>query len=158
MEATTIELAHHVTAVTDGVEHRAECSCGWVSEWYPDDVDAVTAAVEHPEIAVGPADGFDVFMSGLLDVQDDLARLVEWMAENWSADLPVPALWEPASESRGELGVSVFCATSAELARVAERIGAPITGNARYGSDTATYRCAVRRFGRVVVEAWRYER
>ncbi len=29
-------------------------------------------------------------MSGLLDLQDDLADAVMWLAENWSADLPVP--------------------------------------------------------------------
>ena len=40
---------------------------------------------------MGPGDGLDRLMSELLDLQDDLARAVMWLAEHWSADLPAPA-------------------------------------------------------------------
>ena len=156
MEATTTgELVHQVTTVTDGFEHRAECSCGWASEWVADDVTAVLDGVDHPEIAVVPADGLDEFVSGLLDVQDDLASLVVWLAENWSADLPVPAL--PGPEGH-RVDVLVHCLSDDELARVAEVLDAPVTGDPGYDTDEAIYRCARRQFGAVRVEAWRYER
>src|SRR5262245_2171404 len=51
MEATT-ELVHQVVTVIDAGEYRAECSCGWASEWFLDDVEATEAGLEHPEIAV----------------------------------------------------------------------------------------------------------
>jgi hypothetical protein len=157
MEAitTTGELAHLVETVTDGFEHRAECSCGWVSDWLVEDVAAVLAGVEHPELAVEPPDALDGFMSGLLDVQDDLARVVVWMAENWAADLPVPVL--PGS-GRRPLDLTVQCRDANELAVVAGVLGAELQGDPRYDTDEATYWCARRRFGTVVFEAWRYER
>jgi len=37
-------------------------------------------------------------------------------------------------------------------------MGVPVLRDPTYDSDDGTYRCARRRFGRVVVEAWRYER
>jgi len=157
MNAVTMgELVHRVETVTDGFEHRAECSCGWASDWLADDVAAVLAGVEHPEIAVGPADALDGFMSGVLDVQDDLAEVVVWMAENWSADLPVPDL--PRTGRGGGLDVAVQCDDGPELARVADVLGVAIAGDPSYDTDDAIYRCARRRFGTVVVEAWGYER
>lgn len=156
MEATTMsELVHQVTTVTDGFEHRAECSCGWASEWVADDVAAVLDGVDHLEIAVGPADGLDGFVSGLLDVQDDLASLVVWLAENWSAALPVPVL--PGREGH-RVDVLVHCGSDDELARVAEALDSPVTGDLGYDTDEAIYRCARRQFGAVRFEAWRYER
>jgi hypothetical protein len=85
---TMTELVHRVVTVTDGGEYRAECSCGWASEWFLDDVEAAEAGLEHPEIAVGPPDPLDGLVSGLLDIQDDLAAVVVWLAENWSTSLP----------------------------------------------------------------------
>jgi hypothetical protein len=158
METTASELVHHVVTVTDGFEHRAECCCGWESEWYLDDVEAVEAGVEHPEIAVGPPDGLDVFVSGLLDVQDDLAALVVWLAENWDAGLPVPVLRGSTGAGPGRLEVGLYCESDEELARVAERIGAPVTHEPRYDDEDATYEHAHRDFGRVGFEAWRYRR
>jgi hypothetical protein len=152
MEATTtaVELVHEVATVTDGFNHRAECSCGWASGWLVDDVAAVLAGVEHPEVAVGHPDALDRFMSGLLDVQDDLARVVVWIAENWSADLPVP--------TRRSLDLAVQCQAAGELARVAAVMGADVQYDPRHDTGEATYRCARRQFGTIVFEAWRYER
>jgi hypothetical protein len=158
MQATTEGVAvHQVVTVTDGFEHRAECSCGWASEWCDDDVAAVMAGVEHPEL-VEPASGLDVLMTELLDVQDDLSRVVEWLAEHWSANLPVPALWGSSSRPSRKVDVTVLCDGWRDLCRVAELLGAEVVHDESYDADDARYLCARRRFGRVVLEAWRYER
>jgi hypothetical protein len=151
-------LAHEVAVFSAGGEHRAECSCGWTSDWYADDVIAVMAGVEHSEIAVDPPDGLDRFMGELLDLQDDMSELVMWLAENWSADLPAPTLSGSVSADRA-LDVTVHCYDGADqLARVARVLGAEVTGSPIHDTDDATYRCARRSFGRVRVEAWRYQR
>jgi hypothetical protein len=149
-------LVHEVATFGDGASHRAECSCGWTSDWYADDVAAVMAGVEHSEIAVGPPVALDGFIGELLDVQDDLSELVIWLAESWSADLPVPALWGLAGTGRVE--VSVYCESRGELGRVATRLGAKVGRDRRYDGEKEPYWCARRRFGRVAVEAWRYGR
>ena len=151
-------LVHEVATFSDGDGHRAVCSCGWASDWYADDVAAVMAGVEHPEIAVGPPDGLDRFMGELLDLQDDVSELVIWLAENWSAALPVPELWGTSARHRRPLDVTVRCASRAELAQVAAVMETPVQSDRFYDSDGCTYRCARRWFGRVVFEAWRYER
>jgi hypothetical protein len=74
----------------------------------------------HPEIAAAPADALDAVMTELLDVQDDLSRVVEWLAENWSADLPVPALWGSSSRPGRKVDVTVLCDGWRDLCRVAE--------------------------------------
>jgi hypothetical protein len=148
-------LIHEVQVFGDNQRHRAECSCGWASDWHTDDVAAVVAAGEHPEIAVGPADALDGFMGELLDLQDDLSELVVWLAEHWSADLPVPSIWGCRSSG---LDISVQCETAAQFTRVATMLDAEVGGNPVYDSDDAVYRCARRHFGRVAVEAWRYAR
>ena len=159
MQATTEGVVvHRVETVTDGAEYRAECSCGWVSEWCDEDVAAVMAGVEHPEIAAVPADALDAVMTELLDVQDGLSRVVEWLAENWSADLPVPALWGSSSRPGRKVDVTVLCDGWRDLCRVAELLGAEVVHDESYDADAARYLCARRRFGRVVLEAWRYER
>ena len=156
MEAIgTSELVHSVTTVTDGFEHQAQCSCGWASEWVADDVTAVLDGVEHPEVAVGPPDRLDEFVSGLLDVQDDLAQVVMWMAENWSPTLPVPAL--PGSASR-RFDLAVQCRDAKELAELADVLDVEVEADPSYEAGDATYRRARRVFGSVVVEAWRCDR
>ncbi|MGH3658995.1 MAG: hypothetical protein ACRDUA_20255 [Micromonosporaceae bacterium] len=147
---------HQVVTATAGFEYRAECSCGWASEWCGDDVAAVMAGVEHPEL-VEPASGFDGFMGELLDVQDDLCRVVEWLAENWSADLPVPDLRGSYRADR-TVDVNVQCPRDGDLSRVAELLGAEVAHDPVCDTDDATYLCARRRFGGVVLEAWRYDR
>jgi hypothetical protein len=120
-----------------------------VSDWFADDVAAVLAGVEHPEIAVGPADGLDELLGGLLDLQDDLARVVVWMAENWSADLPVPSR---LAAGPGPLDLHVQCRDVEELDRVADLL--ELHGDPAEHSDDATGWGACRRFGTVLVEVW----
>ena len=69
---------------------RPECWCGWASTWCDAYATADEVAQDHREIAAGPATDLDATLSGLLDLQDDLADTVIWLAENWSSDLPVP--------------------------------------------------------------------
>src|SRR5688500_963727 len=89
------DLEHYVQTFTDGTCHRAECPCGWTSGWYGYQEEAEWAGEDHREVVIDaePAErpeGFDRFMSGLLDLQDDLVAASMWLVEHWSADLPVP--------------------------------------------------------------------
>ena len=82
---------HLVAVVSDGYEVVAECACGWASDWQ-DSPEAADAAGSSTARGGGSARRRGRAMSGLLDLQDDLAATVVWLAENWSADLPVPGL------------------------------------------------------------------
>ena len=88
----SIDLAHFLVVTyedhRDGQRLRAECSCGWSGDWRDDGAMAEADGDDHREVAVGPGDGLDRLMGELLDLQDDLARAVMWLAEHWSADLP----------------------------------------------------------------------
>jgi hypothetical protein len=79
---------HVVQVVGDGDEYRAECGCGWASEWCFTATDADGEATWHRDDAARAADAMDELMSDLLDIQDDLAAVVVWLAENWSTGLP----------------------------------------------------------------------
>jgi hypothetical protein len=151
---------HPVAVVSDGFEFLAECGCGWASDWHPRPQDADEAGAEHRDTAVGPPDAMDVLMSGLLDLQDDLAATVVWLAENWSADLPAPALLSTTHyDDTGEpvAGVSLLAGTtdSVELVRVADRLGVPVLTDERPDTQGNRYQRAARRFGRVEVEVIR---
>jgi hypothetical protein len=159
MEATTTaaEVVHEVDTVTDGVEFQPVCACGWASDWLEDDVAAVVAGVDHPEIAVGPPDRLDQLMGQLLDLQDDVSEVVVWLAENWSADLPAPAIGGSCRGLSRPLDLTIECRSGDELARVAAVLGSELSGDPVYDVEGEIYRCARRRFGRVMLAAWRYE-
>jgi hypothetical protein len=149
-------LAHLVSVTDAGSGYRAECSCGWLSDRF-DTVDrAELAGVEHPAEAVGPADGMDRLVSGLLDLQDDLAAVVIWLAENWSVHLPELG-WHsrPGSGDRPVPVVKVHgCGSLAEVAEAAGLLGVVPADDP--APNSYGYRCrrAVRRFGRVEVEVF----
>ncbi len=84
-----------------------------------------------------------------------LAALVVWMAENWSTSLPVPEM--PRTGRAGALEVAVLCDDPADFARVVALLGVEPSGYPSYDGEEGTYRFALRWFGRVAVEAWRYE-
>ena len=97
MTTTTIDLTHPTQVVSDrqvaGLGHRAECGCGWASDWTDNPADAETAGVDHREVAAGPGDGLDVVMSELLDLQDGLAVAASMtMLVRRRAGLPAGAL------------------------------------------------------------------
>ena len=162
MTDTMIELAHRVRVETDhrvwGLGCRSVCSCGWESQWMPQSADdAVRAGTEHIDTAVGPPDAMDGLMSAMLDLQDDLSEVVMWLAENWSADLPAPALHgvDHYDGAGGPVAGAWLLASAVDedsLARAAERLGVPVGADARPGSRGCRYRRACRRFGRVKVE------
>jgi hypothetical protein len=158
---TTIDLTHPTQIVTDdrpyGLGHRAECACGWASAWTDDLQAAEAAEADHREVAVGPGDGLDRVMSELLDLQDDLAAVVVWLAENWSADLPVPIVYacdvgigfDPA-----RVKVSACCLNPAELTRIAHLLGVPPVDDEQPNSRGVRYRNVRRDFGRVTLDAF----
>jgi hypothetical protein len=163
MTTTTIDLTHPVRVVTDqrtdGLGHRAECGCGWASNWTDEPADAEAAAVDHREVAVGPGDGLDRVMSELLDLQDDLAAMVVWLAENWSADLPAPVVYgrdggsgDPRPPVRVEL--SAYCVEPADVARIAHLLGVLPVDDDQPNCYGSRYRTVRRAFGRVSLRAY----
>ncbi len=86
-----VEFDHLVQVVRHkALGYRAECWCGWSSAWATSTPRADEAGADHREVGAAASDGMDATLSGLLDLQDDLADTVIWLAENWSSDLPVP--------------------------------------------------------------------
>jgi len=155
------ELAHLVQVVTDQrAGHRAECSCGWAASWTDDRQAAEDVGLDHREVAVGPSTGLDVTLSGLLDLQDDLAETVTWLAENWSADLPTPhatssCRYQANGDAIPGVRLLVYCDTPADLARIAGLLGAALTADRESTSRGDRWERAVRRFGRVELDAYR---
>ena len=160
----TTDVEHVVEVVTDedGYRYRAECSCGWASDWLPYDDEAEWAAEDHREVAIDPEpagrpEGFDRFMSGLLDVQDDLLAASMWLAEHWSADLPVPGWFsngDDHDDKRPAFQVRVYCLNARELTRAAEALDVAVVDDPAPDGCGNRYRRAIRRFGRVEVEAF----
>jgi hypothetical protein len=148
--------AHLVAVVSDGFEFLAECSCGWASDWHADTEGADAAGVEHREVAVGPPDAMDRLMTGLLDLQDDLAATVVWLAENWSADLPSLGWYANGSDrdtDRPVLWVIGACDPD-ELAPAAVVLDAALTDDPPAGEGRIRYRRAARDIGRVRIEVF----
>ncbi|HEX6235990.1 MAG TPA: hypothetical protein VFZ68_02285 [Acidimicrobiales bacterium] len=157
---TTIDLTHPVRVLHDdrlySLGHRAECGCGWTGTWRDYPADAEADAHDHREVAVGPGDGLDGAMSELLDIQDDLASVVVWLAENWSADLPVPKVHTMASGGSiaARIELWVCCSDLGDLVPLAQVLGVPLVDDDTADSCGTRYRRAVRRFGRVSVQAF----
>ena len=141
--------------------YRAECTCGWAGPWSDDAATADDQAVDHWEVAVDPPDAMDAAMSAMLDLQDDLAEVVMWLAENWSTDLPSPYLHgidhDDLADDRHRAGVRLLmpCPDAEQLARAAERLGVPVRTDTEPNSQGDRYARALRRFGRVEVEVYR---
>jgi hypothetical protein len=163
MTTTTIDLTHPVRVVTDqrtyGLGHRAECGCGWASAWTDDPADAEAAGLDHREVAVGPGDRLDRVMSELLDLQHDLAAMVVWLAENWSADLPAPVIYGrdggsgvPRDPVRVEL--SAYCVEPADVTRIAHLLGVLPVDDEQPNCYGSRYRRVRRGFGRVSLRAF----
>ena len=140
-----VQVVHHKAC-----GHRAECWCGWASAWCNDYTTADAAATDHRNVIAGPATELDAALSGLLDLQDDLADAVIWLAENWSSDFPVP------QAHLGSLRLLVRCATPGDLVAMAELLAGPIVAEAEPNQhDGSRARRVTRTFGRVEIEAYR---
>ena len=159
---TTIDLTHPTQVVTDdrpyGLGHRAECGCGWASDWTDNPADAETAGLDHRAVAAGPSDGLDAVMTELLDLQDGLAAMVVWLAENWSADLPVPSVYgrggHPLRRDPAGVELLVCCHDPAVLVRIGHLLGVPPVDDARTDDRGNRYRNVSREFGRVTLRAF----
>jgi hypothetical protein len=152
-----VDLAHLVQVVahtTSGL--RAECRCGWASRWYDDHPEADAMARRHREVAVGSPTGIEAVLGGLLDLQDDLADAVMWLAEHWTAELPLPrAVPHIDQRANGDavpgLTLLMPCASRDTVSSVADTLGADVTVE-RTASDRLSERTS-RRFGRVWIDA-----
>jgi hypothetical protein len=95
----------------------------------------------------------DLLMSGLLDLQDDLAATVLWLAENWSAHLPQlrwSANGDDRDTSRPAVRVLGGC-DPGELAAAATVLGSvPVDDPPTHPG--VRFRRAVRDIGRVRIE------
>jgi hypothetical protein len=135
--------------------YRAECSCGWFGDWQLDGALAEADGEDHREVVVGPGDGLDRLMGELLDLQDDLARAVIWLAEHWSADLPVPRLRGVNRSEVAGVDLIAYCYAPEVLERAAGLLEVPLVNDAVPDSYGGRYRRAVRPFGRVRLEVYR---
>jgi hypothetical protein len=157
---TTLVPAHLVRVVSDGYEYLAECSCGWASDFQATSESADTAGTDHTENAVGPPDDLDQAITELLDLQDDLAATVVWLAENWSADLPAPYVHTTTHYSDngppGQAGVRLLvpCGDDDELTRAAARLEAQLIDDQANDKGRERYRRATRIIGRAHVQAY----
>ena len=152
-------LVSHLVMVTydnhgPTIEFRAECSCGWTGDGHDDNALAELDADDHHRLAVDPGDDLDTAISGLLDLQDDLARTVMWLAEHWSADLPVPVSWGVGTDPAG-VELVAYCLDANLLARAAAVLGAPVVDDAAPDARGCRYQRATRRFGRVRLVVYR---
>jgi hypothetical protein len=152
-----LTVAHLVVVTNDtspGGLFRAECSCGWSGDRHDDAALAELDGDDHRIVAVSPADEMDRAISGLLDLQDDLAAAVMWLAENWSADLPAPT--DLGTDGPAEVLLLACCASADELARAADLLGVELVDDPGPDSSGARYRRGRRTFGgRVTLQAYR---
>jgi hypothetical protein len=152
-----VDLAHLVQVVAQTKSGlRAECRCGWVSRWYDDYPEADAMARRHSEVAIGPPTGLEAVLGGLLDLQDDIADVVIWLAEYWTSDLPSPrAVPHIEQRANGELvpglTLSMRCTSREMVSSVADMLGAEVAVE-RTASGRRSERTS-RRFGRVCIDA-----
>jgi hypothetical protein len=155
-----IEFDHLVQVVRHkALGYRAECWCGWSSAWCDEYLTADEAGADHMEVAAGPATAFDATLSGLLDLQDDLADTVIWLAENWSSELPIPHPYARDVQRAGGERVAgvrllVYCDTADQLVRLADLLAVPVVADDTPNKRGLRYQRAVRDFGRVEIEAY----
>jgi hypothetical protein len=155
-----LDLAHLVVLHRDDRDgYQPVCSWGWHGPWN-DYVTAAEVGGEHRDGAVGPPDDLDRAMTELLDLQDDLAEAVVWLAENWSADLPGPYVvtathYASDDDGKGKAGVRLLVPCDPdELAVAAFRLGTPVIDDPTNDDGDIRYRRATRAIGRVHIEAF----
>jgi hypothetical protein len=154
----SIDLAHFLVVTyedhRDRQRLRAECSCGWAGDWRDDGAMAEADGDDHREVAVGPGDGLDRVMGELLDLQDDLARAVMWLAEHWSADLPAPHGGGSGPDS-ARVDLAAYCATAELLDMAAGVLGVSLVDDPAPDAGGNRFRRATRPFGRVRLTVYR---
>ena len=106
-----------------------------------------------------PAPDIDATLSRLLDLQDDLADAVMWLAENWSSALPVPYPYPRAKyRDNGDcvpcLALLVYCGTADRLVELADLLACPVVLDPKPSSSGRLFQVVTRTFGRVSIEAF----
>ena len=95
-------------------------------------------------------------ISDLLEMQDDIAAAVAWLAEHWPSGFPV-LRWSANSDQGNErpaLRLRTFCSNADELARVADLLAVSPADDESRDSLGNQYRRARHRIGRhVEIEA-----
>jgi hypothetical protein len=157
---TPLDLAHLVQVVAHrACGYRAECLCGWAGSWCDDYRHAQLGASDHRAATVGPPNGLEAALGGLLDLQDDLADALCWIADRWTPGLPTPYPVHRI-ERRADGGavpaltLMMTCASTAELMAVARMLSTTST------PDPASWmapRRVGRSFGRVRLEGYHNE-
>jgi len=132
--------------LTEPGYYRAECSCGWTSEWFEDQADAEDQCYDHHEVVLGPPDALDVLITELLDIQDDLAEAVIWLADHWTAELPAPSL---SPRQHGEAGphvvtLIVTCSSADQVHQVAALTGTPVAATGHVVTTSTMFGTRVR--------------
>lgn len=155
-----LEFEHLVQVVCDAAGgHRAECLCGWASRWTNDVTTADAAASRHRE-QVDQACGIDATIAALLDLQDDLADAILWLAEYWPPDLPVLRARSCTDdlhglEGRPGLALEAECGSPSEMAQLTCLLGGPRVADLEPSApDGRRYERSVRRFGQVHIAAF----
>src|SRR5262245_46908950 len=86
------DLPHVVQTVAHRrLGYRAECWCGWAGKWTAEHSAADEQTARHRAATLG-SDRLALTLCELMDMQDDIADAVLWLAENWASDLPAPRL------------------------------------------------------------------
>jgi hypothetical protein len=151
--------AHLVQVVSHkACGQRAECLCGWASRWVDDSTTAREAAAGHRSATVQP-DGLHAALGCLLDLQDDLADVVMWLAECWPPDLPLPRAQGTTVMDQGHVGpglaLLVRCRDAGELVRLRDLPDAPVVASNAQDADGTRYELVTRGFGRVRIHGYR---
>ena len=98
-----------------------------------------------------PADPIDHLVSELLDIQDDIAQAVTWIAEHWSAHLPSINWASAGPGGRGALILTATAPTQAVLDHIAALLDGDVVVEV-HGDLGLTHHCW-HRFGRVLFHA-----
>jgi hypothetical protein len=100
----------------------------------------------------GPAGSTDRLMTELLDIEDDIATAVIWIAEHWSSDLP-PIRCGTGDPFNGYvLRLSAAASTHGELNHLAQLLDVPVAATGTYGTTVLWQ--AKRSFGTVLFDAY----
>jgi hypothetical protein len=115
------DLPHVVQTVAHReLGYRAECWCGWAGAWTSDHATADDQTAGHRAATLGP-DQLAITLCELMDLQDDIADALMWLAESWASDLPAPRV-RVRRDGRGRPMPGVALAVHCESANDAEWI------------------------------------
>jgi hypothetical protein len=133
--------------------YSAVCSCGWTGVSHDEVVWAQIEGLAHRD-DVDDLDVMDRLMSDLLDIQENLASAVIWLAENWAAHLP-DLEWHGGRRSAPRGGPAVelvaYCWPE-DWADAVEVLGGPVIEDPPNADSLERYQRVRRDWGRVRLE------